>query len=151
MGVTVIKDRPKAGTKVKGKEVNELVSIVDTLGGLEADLATLQAEPVFAKAREIAERIDDLKGELRARCDATLSPEQSVELPGESYVATVGKKANKRSITDVRAIAKFMGRDFFKIVSVALKDVDDYLNPEQREQCISSDRTGTRSVKVKVK
>ncbi len=152
MGVTVIKDRPKAATKTKDKgEAAQMAALVDELGGLEADLVTLNAEPVFAKSREMAARIDALKFDLRSRADATLADDQTVVLPGDSYVATIGKKANKREITDIRGIAKFMGKDFFKIVSVALKDVDDYLNPEQREQCIKSERTGSRSIKVKSK
>jgi len=151
-GVTVVKDRPKTKQKTEGlSPAAQMASLVDELGALAGDLEILQAEPVFAKAREMSARVEELKGDLRTRADDILADDQEVELPGESYVAKIGKKANKRTITDIRAIAKFMGANFFKIVSVALKDVDDYLNPEQREACISKARTGARSVKVKVK
>ena len=151
MSVTMVKDRPKS--KAKGKKGQAAMMVmVDELGALQGDLEILQAEPVFAKAREMGVRIADLSKELRAHADDTLAAEQKVEISGEAYVASIGEKAKKREITDIAKIHHLMGDDaFYKIATVPLKKVDDYLNPEQRAEVILEDKSGPRSLKVKIK
>lgn len=151
MTATILKNRPKVKAKAKPGSKEELAAMVDEIGALQGDLEILQAEPVFAKAREMAEKVDELKVEFRARMDVALKPDQKTEIGGQTYVATVGMKANKVTITDVETIHSFMGKDFYKIASVLIKDINDYLNPEQREQVTVKDRTGTRSLKIVVK
>ena len=151
MGVTVVKDRPKS--KVKGKKGQAaMVVLVDELGALQGDLEILQAEPAFAMARKIADRIGGLTKELRAHADDTLAADQKVEISGEAYMASIGEKAKKRAVTDLAKIHHFMGDEaFYQIATVPLKKVDDYLNPEQRAEVILEDKSGPRSLKVKIK
>ena len=151
MTATVLKNRPKVKTKVKPGSKEELASMVDEIGALQGDLEILIAEPVFAKAREMAAKVESLKGEFRTRMDEALKPDQKTEIGGKDYVATVGAKSNKTTITDVETIHSFMGKDFYKIASVLIKDIKDYLNPEQREQVTVTDRTGTRTLKIAIK
>ncbi len=151
MTATILKNRPKVKPKAKSGSKEELAEKVDEIGALQGDLEILQAEPIFTKAREMAAKVEDLKVEFRARMDVVLKPDQKTEIGGASYVATVGKKANKTEITDVETIHSFMGKDFYKIASVLIKDIKDYLNPEQREQVTVTDRTGNRSLKIVIK
>lgn len=151
MTATILKNRPKVKPKAKPGSKEELAAKVDEIGALQGDLEILQAEPIFAKAREMAEKVEDLKVEFRARMDVVLKPDQKTEIGGQTYVATVGAKANKTTITDVETIHSFMGKDFYKIASVLIKDIKDYLNPEQREQVTVTDRSGNRSLKIAIK
>ncbi len=151
MTATILKNRPKVKAKAKPGSKEELAAMVDEIGALQGDLEILQAEPVFAKAREMAEKVDELKVEFRTRMDEALKPDQKTEIGGQTYVATVGAKANRTTVTDVETIHSFMGKDFYKIASVLIKDIKDYLNPEQREEVTVTDRTGTRSLKIAIK
>lgn len=151
MSVTMVKDRPKS--KAKGKKGQAaMMLLVDELGALQGDLEILQSEPVFAKAREISVRIADLSKDLRAHADDTLAADQKVEIAGDAYVASIGEKAKKRTVTDLSKIHHFMGDEaFYLIATVPLKKVDDYLNPEQRAEVLLEDKSGSRSLSVKIK
>ncbi|KKN63180.1 hypothetical protein LCGC14_0504500 [marine sediment metagenome] len=151
MSVTMVKDRPKS--KAKGKKGQAAMMVmVDELGALQGDLEILQAEPVFSKAREMGVRIADLSKELRAHANDTLAADQKVEISGDFYVASIGEKAKKRTVTDIAKIHHLMGDDaFYQIATVPLKKVDDYLNPEQRAEVLLEDKSGARSLSVKIK
>ena len=44
-----------------------------------------------------------------------------------------------------------VGDSMYDLVSMTMKNVDDYLNPEQRAKVVEEDLTGKRRISVKVK
>lgn len=80
-------------------------------------------------------------------------PEGEVTIYGDSNMITVSKPSIKRTVKPdggAEAIHKIMGNEaFYKIISVSLGKIDDYLTPEQREKVLEVDEFGgSRSVSV---
>lgn len=155
MGVTVI-EKPKGKGKAETANLPEklqIAALVDQLGGLKTSLEQLEAEPVFTQARDMATEIGQIEEDIRNRIDGTVAKENKVEIAGSKYVASIGAKGKVRSFKKgaMKAIHKMMGASYFDLVTMRLKDLDDYLNPEQRAKVVNEELTAKRRISVKVK
>jgi hypothetical protein len=112
-------------------------SLVDELGGLEKELAPF--------AQQLA-RIELLKKTLRGVCPASDDVEWSVS--GARFIALLGPRALERKI-DIKALVKAIGAPAFaKFASCTLKALEASVEPAIAAGVISSDRTGSRSLKL---
>jgi hypothetical protein len=112
------------------------------------------------EAQPILEQIEALQKKLKPLADAKKKLEAAIEAleadddvegqveQGAYFEATVGKRGTKRSIKDLEKVKAFLGTEtFMAIASVKLTDIDAYLTPPQKEQCLATARTA-HAVKV---
>jgi hypothetical protein len=121
---------------------------IDLVGQLAAD-----AEPIIAQIKTLQEKLKPLAA-ARAALDLEIAEievaddyDDHVEL-GEGFKAEIGKKGSSRSISDLDKVKKLMGTvTFMKVATVTLKDIDAYLTPPEKAQCLTTTR-GARSCKI---
>lgn len=145
----VIKTKPKG--KQKTAEAPDVIEgLVDKIGVKQDELVQLMEGKTFQRARALEGELGKLQEALIIRANAMMAEDEEREITGETHKAKIGMKAVKREIIDLVKVRKFMGNDaFFKVAKLNLKDADAYLNPEQKTECIKSERTGNRKFTVK--
>jgi hypothetical protein len=112
--------------------------IVDELGDLDKELS-----PFAAKIA----RVEALRKALRA--EYLFQPaDQNFLAEGARYVVAVGERGMERSV-DIPALVKAIGAKVFcGIASITLKALDANVAPSTAMDCVTSARTGFRTLKV---
>ena len=146
MGLVILKKKLVAAPHQPA--LSEFADQIDLVGQLTEDAA-----PILAEIKTLQEKLKPLaeaKAKLQESIDALELDDdfdKGVEI-GSVFRVEVGKKGASRSITDMQKVRKLMGSDlFFKVATVALKDIDQYLTGPQRDEVIETKR-GSRSYKV---
>ena len=94
------------------------------------------------------EEIENLKARAKSIALENASPEKLAINYGHLKLS-LSKATQKRYVADIDALVDLMGIDDFKrIASVKLKDVDDYLTPDQKEKVLGT-MEGSRSFSIK--
>lgn len=147
----VIKTKPKGKGKQQPAEAHDAIeALVDSIGFKQDELVQLMEGKIFQRARALEGELGKMQEALIIRANELMADDEEREVTGETHKAKIGMKAIKREITDLVKVRKFMGNDaFFKVAKLNLKDADAYLNPEQKTECITSERTGNRKFTVK--
>ncbi len=121
---------------------------IDLVGRLTEDAA-----PILAQIKTLQEKLKPLavaKTELEAEIaeiEAGDDFDETIAL-GVEFKAEIGKKGSSRSIKDLALVKKLMKTDtFMKVATVTLKDIDAYLTPPEKAECIATVR-GARSYKI---
>jgi hypothetical protein len=130
-------------------ELSDLAALIDELGELQPKFERRKRR---LKLLEVAQETYKAKfkrlQELIAEDDDDHHDDDSFVELGTTFRAEFGKKGCSRRIADIQKVRELMGDEtFFKVCSVALKDIDDYLNPEERAQVLETER-GLRGVKI---
>lgn len=147
----------------RGQQVEGILNLpqtlgdrIDRFGALQSEIEGLEAKAekrLKAIHEEISERQDAmaaLRVDIEAEATSDLDNEAKTTEVGTLFVAEIGKCAMKRKVTDMKELAKLVGRDnFFALCTFPLGKVDDYLNPHQREKVLDVTHDGARSFKVK--
>lgn len=149
MAVLLLKKKTQSQTgDVTVPILSDFATLIDELGAMQAEQEKLskKIKELTAQQKPYMEKLKKLK-EMMREVDEHDDDEEFVEL-GETYQAEFGKKGSSRSIKDIRKVKELMGEPtFFKVCSVALKDIDAYLNPEEKEQVLITER-GLRGVTI---
>lgn len=124
-----------------------LAAQIDLVGQMEKDAAKIQAQikklneqlkPFKKESEKLQKMVDDLE----------LGDDDKEVALGDKFSIEIGPRGNKREIKDLAKAKAFLGDELFmKLASITLKNLDDYLNPIQREEVIKTDRT-SRSIKI---
>lgn len=147
----------EAAKPTKAAEPKAILSAAEVLGSEEIktlvdEIATSQAviaKKMLALQPMIAD-MNEKKEELLRRIESVTDAGVSSKVKGHLFVAEFSAKTLQRTITDIKLVAKLMKDTFWKVAKVNLKDVDDYLTPEERANVISESREkGSRSLKFK--
>lgn len=131
-----------------GPQLSEFAALIDELGAMQPEFERIKkrAKELDEKLKPFKEKLSRLQ-ELIAEYDERAADETFEEL-GETYKAEVGKKGCQRRVADIRKAKELLGDEvFFKLCSITLQALDDYLNPDERGQVIAVDR-GLRGIKI---
>lgn len=150
MAIVLTKPKPQTAaalTKPIDPMLSDLAPLIDAVVALEPEALKIQARVALD-----LERLKPYKEAQKALDDAVQLMDEDDDAKwselGTTHKIEIGKKGNSRSIKDMELVKKLMGNMLFmKVATVTLKAVDDYLNPEQKEQVLTTART-TRSVKI---
>ena len=116
---------------------NEFAPLADELGALEKDMAPY--------AQKLA-RIDALRKALRAACPA--KAEETWTITGTRFIAILGPRALERSI-DLAKLVKVLGAKVFAgFATCTLKTLEEKVSPAVVASVVTSDATGSRSLKT---
>ncbi len=128
----------------------EVGPLIDQYGDLQAEIAKLKKKlaPTQAKIAEKTTKMAELRETIEKDVTHGLADGSSCTQAGTRFLVTFGKRKMNRQIKNIERIAELMGEHFAKVVSIPLKAVDDYLNPEEREEVIETTHDGARSFKV---
>lgn len=122
------------------KELEKLEAKVQELVGKEMKRITALAKQLKEDEKLLAEA---LTLEYQAE-----DPDKVFTLEGAKFALELGKAANKREVTDIKAAANELGEDeFWKLCKLNLGDLDKYLNPAQLELCVTSSK-GVRKIAI---
>ena|SRR5579875_3900161 len=122
---------------VSAPKTSPLAAVVDEIGALELELAAVAAKQT--RLKQLRERVRD----AFAKVDA----ERDFEVQGEKYIATLGPKADERTV-DTVLLAKAVGaKRFREIAGVTLKAVETAF-PALLDSVVRYSRTGTRPLKI---
>ena len=121
--------------------ISEFAELIDLVGTLQE-----AAEPVMKEIKALQERLKPLKEaeiKLQSEIDALeLGDDETDNEVGATFKVEVGKKGTSRKITDLAAVKKLMGAEtFMKVATVTLKNIDDYLTPPEKAQCVTETRS----------
>jgi len=156
--MAVVIQKKKTETKVLAPSIPEesasITEKVDLLGQMKRDMDSLAAklknDPIAKLLAETKSSFDTLKKSIVEEATANMEPNESVEVVGTESKLIVGKKAKKRTVTDVAGIYEYLGDEvFFKLATVTLGNVDKYLTPSQVESVVETSQNGARSVRLK--
>lgn len=159
MGVHVTKVKVETHAETSLPLVSEYAAKVDKLAKLQSDIAKLETAIAAKNAVELkkltalkadqAELLNTLTEELNTEYEDKDDDTKFVVKGAKSGRAVeVGKKGTSRTITDMKTVHDVMDTGvFWKTVKMNLKDLDDYLTPEEREEVIKTERT-KRPVKL---
>jgi hypothetical protein len=146
----VIKLAPKGPVvQFEGDVLSDYAELIDDLGRHQK-----QFEDRKEQVRQLTEQMVDHKDKLVRlqqmvdEYDVEHGDDDSWYEDGAEYRAELGKKGTARSINSMAKLKRLLGADtFMKLVTVALKDVDAYLNPQEKAEVLDVTR-GLRSVKI---
>lgn len=156
MTVTITKTKPKTVTISKAQmEVEQdehlllkdlsIEALADRYGDLADKVKMLKEDPTFAL-------FDEAEAELKERLKQ-YPAEQAVDITGQRYKIEAGPCAKAPAIiTNMTKVYNLLGpKVFFKLCSVTLGHLREYLNPEQLKQVINEEtgRTEKRAIKTK--
>ena len=148
----MIKEKGKSKAKAQVEEPT-VMQLTDAAGEAVLALDKLEKSKAF---RNMVKKQADLKAAADKAVDALIkkaedkiSPEEILTVKGEQFQASIGMKALVRKVSDLVKVKELLGEKvFMELALVRLGDLDKYLNPEQLNQCLSSDRSGKRRVKI---
>jgi len=156
--MSVIIKKKNVETKVLAPSITEeadsLAEKVDQLGQMQREIASLEdklkKDPIAKLLASTRSSFDTLKKSIVAEASTNLTPDEGTEVIGVESKLVIGKKAKKRTVTDVAGVHTFLGDEaFFKLATITLGNVDKYLTPSQVESVVSTSQSGSRSVKLK--
>ena len=139
MAIVLTKKKPKTRP---AELVSDFAGLIDELGAMQAEQTRIeqQIKELQKRQKPYKEKLKSL-AELLHEIDEHGDDETFVEL-GVSYQAELGKKGTARSIRDIEKVRELMGdATFFKVCSVTLKAIDDYLTPEEKAEVLEIERT----------
>jgi hypothetical protein len=147
MAIVLTKKKLKA-QPAEAEVLSDFGELIDEIGAMQAEQTRIEQQ-----IKELQKRQKPYKDKLKSLCellqeiDEHGDDEKFVEL-GVSFQAEFGKKATARSIKDIGQVRQLMGDEtFFKVCSVTLKAIDDYLTPEEKAAVLEVERT-LRSVEI---
>lgn len=92
---------------------------------------------------------EKLRKELSGLSDTIGAANEQVTFEVENGVVSFSAKTFERKVTNMEKVFAHLGREnFLKVASVALKDIDKYLSPNEQTDCVSKDLTGARKISV---
>lgn len=141
MAIVLTKKKPKSQS-AEAELVSDFAGLIDEIGAMQAEQTRIeqQIKELQKKQKPYKEKLKSL-AELLHEVDEHGDDETFVEL-GVSYQAELGKKGTARSIKDIEQVRQLMGdTTFFKVCSVTLKAIDDYLTPEEKAEVLGIERT----------
>lgn len=95
---------------------------------------------------------EKLRKELSGLSDTIGAANEQVTFEVENGVVSFSAKTFERKVTDMPKVFAHLGQDnFLKVASVALKDIDKYLNVNEQTDCVTKDLTGARKISVSPK
>lgn len=107
---------------------------------------------IGAEIKELTSQKEDLNTLLKKYITSKdLGDDTDALILGEAYEVEVGVAGSKREISDMPKIKKILGdKAFMGLVTIKMKDVDQYLSAEQQEEVLTTERTQTRVFKFKL-
>ena len=120
------------------KKQRDLCTLADEIGALERELSPLK--PKLA-------RLEDLRRTLRAHHDS--EPADAVcTVQGERYVVVLGERGWENSVNVLNLAKLITAKCALKLAKVTLTALDSSPFAQFRTQCVESEQTGARSIKV---
>mgnify|MGYP006421951073 CR=1 FL=1 len=124
-------------------DTNDPYAMIDELGALEEELATLSQKK---------KKADALKTKIRKALDIGIAPDEDGTEEGQYYRLTFGAKGVERTVADKMPLIEILGEStFVSLANFRLTDLDKYLTEDEKARVITQDRTGSRSLKVSKK
>jgi hypothetical protein len=147
MAIVLTKKKLKV-QPVETEMISDFAELIDEIGAMQAEQTRIEQQ-----IKELQKRQKPYKEKLKSLCELLQEVDEHdddakfVEL-GVSFQAEFGKKATSRSIRDIEKVRQLMGdATFFKLCSVTLKAIDDYLTPEEKAAVLEIERT-VRGVEI---
>lgn len=117
-------------------------ALIDEYGRLDARLADLKPD---------AKRHEELRRILLGLYENE-DPGSTYEPAGSDYVLTVGPRAERRSVVDMRAVVDRIGLDaFLPLISISFEKLDSVILPEEQVEFVRKSATGPRQLRVTAK
>jgi hypothetical protein len=140
------------------QQVEEVSTTPDDVAALIDELGEMlpETQKTLAKMKELEKSLAPYKEKLKSLIALVTAaegrdPDETFEQAGEKFVAAVGKQVNVRTVTDAQLAVKLLNKAEkgigWKLISVPLGKLDQYLTPEERTQVLKVDR-GERSVTI---
>lgn len=123
---------------MKSKVVEIQSQTVEEFGQLDAKVKA------FAPTKD---RHEALRKKIQAWYDKDAA-NKAFHPESAHYVATVGERSMERTLTDMKGLAKHLGRQFWKLCTMRLGDVDAHVTEPDRAQFVNTKQTGSRKVTV---
>jgi hypothetical protein len=122
-------------------DLAEAAKLADQLGALQDEVKA--AKKVVKAAGELSKKIQEL-------AEAHINgPEGSRTIQGDAFTVLIGPRVTERKITDMQKLYELMGHEtFIALAAIKMGDIDKYLTKLQQQQCISSNKTGSREFKI---
>lgn len=128
----------KGETTAKAK--TELDVKVERLIELKMQIDAIKAQ---------VDEYEKLRKELSGLSDTIGAANEQVTFEVENGVVSFSAKTFERKVTNMEKVFAHLGQEnFLKVASVALKDIDKYLSPNEQTDCVSKDLTGARKISV---
>ncbi len=112
---------------------------IDRFGGLYARHLLYKAE--------VEGPMETLKKQIRGWYE-NQAAEAEFTAKGHEFTAILSKKAKERKITNIRKLARFLGKVFWDVCTVGMEAIDKYTTEEQRAKFLAEGLTGSRTVKA---
>jgi hypothetical protein len=98
------------------------------------------------KQDERYKELEALKKALATEADKIANPASVHVFEGVDYEVEYSSKPESTSINEgaMPKIHKMLKEGFYAIATISKKNLDDYLNPQQRAEVTTTERTGTR-------
>ena len=136
------------GIVIKKKLVTPVMQVSAISDAIDAyGTALANTAPVVAEIKKLTAQLKPFKEAEAALEKAidTLQLNDDVEEHmerGVRFQVEIGKRGSKREIKDLAKVRELLAEPLFmKLAKVGLKDLDDYLNPFERDQCLDTKRT----------
>jgi hypothetical protein len=126
-----------ASPKPAKPAASPFAAVADELGALEKEMAPF--------AQKLA-RIEELRKALRVGCTAKPTEPWSVE--GAHFVALLGACANQRTVNFPKLVKTIGAAVFSKFATCSLKTLEENVAPATVAAVVTSDATGSRSLKT---
>lgn len=109
-------------------------------------LAELMMWEQSFKQDERYKELEALKKALCAEADKVAAATTVHVFEGDKYEVEYSSKPEQTSINEgaMPAIHKMLKDGFYAVATISKKNLDDYLNPMQRAEVTTTERTGTR-------
>lgn len=126
-----------------------VADLVDHVGRAADAVLAMEKCPEVRAYLALKTRVSKGTSAVVEAVQGDLADDEKTEVEGEEYVARVGARTRVRTITDMEGAAKRMGMaTFMRVASLPLKALDDYLTPEEREEVVTEEYSGSRRAKV---
>lgn len=126
---------------------SELEALVDHVGadGTEVEKIKKKIKALQDELKPFADRQSQLQ---KLVDELELGDDDSDLIKGDHFRLEVGPRGKSRKVKDMDKARDLLGDELFmKLATVTLKNLDDYLNPQQREVVIETTRS-SRSIKL---
>jgi len=136
--------------KLKERTQTETQVSIESLATEYLDLET-QIAKIQKKLSPLEQQQAALKKQIIEAANAALDADEELVLPINGMELKIGKRGSSRTIMDLEKAIEYLGVDtFLRVAKIGLADLDKYCRPEEIEQCVTSQRTDTRILKVRV-
>jgi len=133
---------PQDVTLEQAHEDLVVAKFVDSYGQLVRAVEEIMKSPEF-------EQLRSKKAQLLALIPDEADPEEKFELEGKVFTVEISKAKKTRKIIDLVKVFEALGEDLFvKLASIPMSGIDLHLSEAEQAECIETNFSKTRTIKL---